>query len=162
MDNAKIAEDVLAVITPSYQVEALLLGASKLLEGNGDREVWAAHNIIEAALKMVRKVYTQYDDLDIGKRIAALEDGLACPPVEVEKSLAEKPGPTMENTDGATNCYDLACEMSGELSTLRDLLEIAADRAYAGKDGKLVSLFVSAMPKMSKAVEICERLELAA
>lgn len=81
---------------------------------------------------------------------------------EVTSSVGTgKPGPTTENTEGATSRYDLACDMSGELHTLRDLLEIAADRAYAGKDGKLVSLFVSAMPRMNKAVELCEKLELA-
>lgn len=72
---ASIADDILTAITPSYQVEALLRGALKLLEDHtgDDPEIWAAANIIEVAFDSVKKVYTQYDDLNIGKRVTALE-----------------------------------------------------------------------------------------
>lgn len=72
---ASIADDILTAITPSYQVAALLQGALKLLEDHAgdDSEIWAAVNIIEVAFDSVKKVYTQYDDLNIGKRITALE-----------------------------------------------------------------------------------------
>lgn len=155
---ASIADDIRTAITPSYQVEALLQGALKLLEDHAgdDPEIWAAVNILEAAFDSVKKIHAQYDDLNIGKRITAL----SAAPMDEVAAGARKPGQTTENTEGATNRYDLACDMSGELHTLRDLLEIAADRAYAGKDGKLVSLFVSAIPRMSRAMEICERLEV--
>lgn len=72
---ASIADDILTAINPSFQVEALLRGALKLLEEHtgDDPEILAAVNIIEVAFDSVKKVYTQYDDLDIGKRITALE-----------------------------------------------------------------------------------------
>lgn len=73
--TASIADDILTAITPSYQVEALLRGALKLLEEHAgdDPEILAAVNIIEVAFVSVKEIYTQYDELNIGKRITALE-----------------------------------------------------------------------------------------
>ena len=58
--------------------------------------------------------------------------------------------------------HDLAMYLSGELSYLGDYLELASNQADQGPDGKMVSLMDAAMPRMKRAKELAEQLEVGA
>jgi len=74
---------------------------------------------------------------------------------------AGKPEPTMENTEGATDRYDLACSLSCDISYLNDLLNVIDERVGKGRDGPLFSLLEAVMPRMKQALETVEKLEAA-
>lgn len=81
-ETSTVADDLRDAIAPTFAVKALLQGALALISDPGvyndpNGEVWAAREIIEAAMLKVEEVYFMVDDLKVYERIHALEGGAA-------------------------------------------------------------------------------------
>lgn len=82
--SSTLSEDVASVISPSYQIEAILAGAASLLEeyvvnGPGDQgQMFNALQLVELAMDKAKQIYRGGDDLKISARIKALEGAEVC------------------------------------------------------------------------------------
>lgn len=97
----------------------------------------------------------------------ALVDAATKWPVENSEAItatssvdAGKPGPTMENTDGGANRYDLVCALSGDITYLDNLLGVVDAHVGGGRDATLFSLLEAVIPRVKQALERVEKLEL--
>ena len=77
-----LSEDIHETIRPAFAVTALLQGASALLVDaeqipDPDGDVWAAREIIVAAMAMVEKIYMGADERNLKARAEALEERAA-------------------------------------------------------------------------------------
>lgn len=77
-----LAGDISETLRPAFAAKAMLQGASSLLINaehipDPDGDIWAAREIIDAAIAMVESIYTGADERKLTARAEVLEGGAA-------------------------------------------------------------------------------------
>lgn len=81
--------------------------------------------------------------------------------VDSAVKVIEFPAAAADSNVGGSKAHSLAVDLTGELIFLNDYLEMANDRANDDQsDGRLVAMLAAAMPRMKRALEISNELEV--
>lgn len=152
MDTAlrwmKRQEQALAKVTGADTVEIAL---SKYYDFSNSMRVFI--DLMESEVKKHNN--TDFDTVEVLVKAAKAEffcfDRLAVDSLPEAEESAREPGSTV---------HDSALDLSTELAYLDDYLDMAGERATQSPDGKLLALLDAAIPRLKRAREIANRLEV--
>jgi len=157
MSAATISKpDIFSVaINRLFDLRAMSLAARGMVMEDADEEDGAnAGRVMKQVADLAYDLIQQIDKASLASAAGRRQD-------DASEKVDTQPSPDPDAGE-PESLHDLAMYLSGELAYLGDYLELAEDQANQGEDGKMVSLIDAAMPRVKRAKELAEQLEIGA